>query len=71
MPQCEWNEENMAYAMCFPMDRCCHRRVTWLWGTFGTYLGLSSAFYTVILTLIPWLLTGGSTWTDCWIRQMR
>ena len=32
-------------------------------GTFGTYLGLSSAFYTVILTLIPWLLTGGSTWT--------
>lgn len=33
--------------------------VTWLWGTFGTYLGLSSAFYTVILTLIPWFLTGG------------
>ena len=35
------------------------RSVTWLWGTFGTYLGLSSAFYTVILTLIPWFLTGG------------
>lgn len=54
MPQCEWNEENMAYAMCFfPWIGVAIGGVTWLWGTFGTYLGLSSAFYTVILTLIP------------------
>ena len=60
MPQCEWNEENMAYAMCFfPWIGVAIGGVTWLWGTFGTYLGLSSAFYTVILTLIPWFLTGG------------
>ena len=60
MPQCEWNEENMAYAMCFfPWIGVAIGGVTWLWGMFGTYLGLSSAFYTVILTLIPWFLTGG------------
>ena len=60
MPQCEWNEENMAYVMCFfPWIGVAIGGVTWLWGTFGTYLGLSSAFYTVILTLIPWFLTGG------------
>ncbi len=54
MPQCEWNEENMAYAMCFfPWIGVAIGGVTWLWGTFGTYLGISSAFYTVILTLIP------------------
>ena len=46
MPQCEWNEENMAYAMCFfPWIGVAIGGVTWLWGTFGTYLGLSSAFY--------------------------
>ena len=60
MPQCEWNEENMAYAMCFfPWIGVAIGGVTWLWGTFGMYLGLSSAFYIVILTFIPWFLTGG------------
>ena len=60
MPQCEWNEENMAYAMCFfPWVGVAIGGVTWLWGTFGARLGLSAAFYTVILTLIPWLITGG------------
>ena len=59
MPQCEWNEENMAYAMCFfPWVGVAIGGVTWLWGTFGARLGLSAAFYTVILTLIPWLITG-------------
>ena len=60
MPQCEWNEENMAYAMCFfPWVGVAIGGVTWLWGTFGARLGLSAACYTVILTLIPWLITGG------------
>lgn len=37
MPQCEWNEENMAYAMCFfPWIGVAIGGVTWLWGTFGT-----------------------------------
>ena len=45
--------------MLFPWIGVAIGGVTWLWGTFGTYLGLSSAFYTVILTLIPWFLTGG------------
>ena len=56
----ERKNEDMAYAMCFfPWIGVAIGGVTWLWGTFGTYLGLSSAFYTVILTLIPWFLTGG------------
>lgn len=50
----------MAYAMCFfPWVGVAIGGVTWLWGTFGARMGLSAAFYTVILTLIPWLITGG------------
>lgn len=33
--------------------------VTWGFGIFGAKLGLTSAFYTIILVLIPWLITGG------------
>ena len=60
MPQCEWTEENMAYAMCFfPWVGAVIGGLTWAFGTFGADWGLSPAFYTVILVLIPWLITGG------------
>lgn len=60
MPQCDWTEENMAYAMCFfPWIGCVIGGLTWLFGTYGGGVGLSSAFYTMILVLIPWLITGG------------
>ncbi len=60
MPQCEWNEENMAYSMCFfPWVGMVIGGLTWAFGTFGLHLGLSPAFYTTILVLIPWLITGG------------
>lgn len=60
VPQCEWNEENMAYVMCFfPWVGAVIGAVTWGFGVFGAKLGLTPAFYTIILMLIPWLLTGG------------
>lgn len=60
MPQCEWTEENMAYAMCFfPWVGAVLGAVTWAFGTFGLKLGLNPAFYTIILVLLPWLITGG------------
>lgn len=59
-PQCEWTEENMAYAMCFfPWVGIVTGALTWGFGVFGLHAGLTSAFYTVILVLIPWLITGG------------
>lgn len=60
MPQCEWTEENMAYAMCFfPWVGAVIGGVTWVFGTYGLKLGITPAFYAVILVLIPWLITGG------------
>lgn len=60
MPQCEWTEENMAYSMCFfPWIGAAIGAVTWLFGLFGAGWGLSTPFYTVILVMIPLVLTGG------------
>lgn len=60
MPQCEWNEKNMAYAMCFfPWVGAVIGGVTWIFGTYGQRLGLTPAFFTILLLLIPWLITGG------------
>lgn len=60
MPQCEWTEENMAYAMCFfPWIGAVIGAATWAVGSFGTGIGLVPSFYAVILTLLPWLITGG------------
>lgn len=44
MPQCEWNEENMAYAMCFSHGSVLPSRSNLAVGTFGTYLGLPQPF---------------------------
>ncbi len=60
MPQCQWTEENMAYAMCFlPLIGVVIGGLTWLFGVFGMQIGLTPALYTVVLMLIPWLITGG------------
>ncbi len=60
MPRCEWNEENMAYTMCFfPWVGAVIGGLTWGFGILGRQLGLDHAFYAVILVLIPWLVTGG------------
>lgn len=45
MPQCEWNEENMAYAMCFfPWIGVAIGGVTWLWGRSERILGFPQPF---------------------------
>lgn len=60
VPQCQWNDENMAYAMCFfPWVGAVIGVVTWAFGVFAAGIGLTQSFYAVILVLIPWLLTGG------------
>ncbi len=46
MPQCEWNEENMAYAMCFfPWIGVAIGGVTWLWGRSERILAFLSLLY--------------------------
>lgn len=60
VPQCQWNEENMAYAMCFfPWIGIVIGAMTWFFGIWGLKIGLHTNFYAVILVLIPWLITGG------------
>ena len=41
MPQCQWNDENMAYAMCFfPWVGAVIGVATWVFGVFGAGIGL-------------------------------
>lgn len=61
MPQAEWNEKNMRYAMCFfplvgviigVLEIVAGNLIT-IWKGEGTF------FYAVVLTLIPVFITGG------------
>lgn len=65
MPNSEWTEENMSYAMCFfPMIGGVIGLI--LWGSYqlSLYAGkvgisLSGMFWTILYVLIPLLVTGG------------
>lgn len=65
MPNIQWTEENMSYVMCFfPWIGCVIGALTW--GVFwledwalNMKLGFSPLFYTILLVLIPFLVTGG------------
>ncbi len=60
MPRVEWSKENMRYAMCFfPLVGAVLGGVVYLWSIFSDVLGMSRVFDTVIVILIPLLLTGG------------
>lgn len=60
MPKVEWSKENMRYAMCFfPLVGVVLGGVVYLWSSFFAALAMSRIFYTVIVILIPLLLTGG------------
>lgn len=60
MPPCDWKEEHMAYTMCFfPWIGAVIGGLTWGAGLLGRHLGLDHAFHTVLMVLIPWLITGG------------
>ena len=62
MPESEWTEENMSYAMCFfPWIGGVIGAATWcvfqLKGCIDT--GLSDLFWTILMVLLPVMITGG------------
>ena len=60
MPQSEWSKENMRYVMCFlPLIGAVIGFLSWIWGTYAGLFVHSHNFYTVILVLIPVLVSGG------------
>ena len=60
MPKSEWTKENMRYIMClFPLIGVIIGAVTWLWGYWGLQIPQSHLFYSVVLVLIPVVITGG------------
>lgn len=60
MPQLEWNEKNMRYALCFfPVVGVLEGVLTVLWYRCSLLLGLGQLLRAVGLVLIPVLLTGG------------
>lgn len=60
-PMVDWNKENMKYMMCFfPFVGAVIGVLTWLTGcVLGNYVKLEPLFLTVILTVIPVVVTGG------------
>ncbi len=61
VPMVDWNKENMKYMMCFfPFVGAVIGVLTWLTGcVLGNHVKLESFFLTVILTVIPVVITGG------------
>ena len=60
-PMVDWNKENMKYMMCFfPFVGAVIGVLTWLTGcVLGNHVKLEPFFLTVILTVIPVVVTGG------------
>ncbi len=60
VPQTEWKEENMTYAMCFwPLVGAVIGFLTYAWGHLGTLVSVNTIFYTIILMMISVIITGG------------
>lgn len=60
MPKASWEEENMRYVMCFfPLIGVVLGAVIFGWDYVGRYLPISRMFHTVIMVLIPIVITGG------------
>ena len=60
MPQAEWTEENMKYMLCFfPWIGAVIGGLTLLEAFLGSRLGFAPGFITVVLMMIPILVTGG------------
>ncbi len=60
MPNVQWEKENMKYVLCFfPWVGAVIGAVFTLWGNLGQLLPIGKTLYTIILLLIPVLLTGG------------
>lgn len=60
MPKCDWDKENIRYMLVFmPVVGAVIGAASCLWAYFGAYLPVGDTLYTVILFLIPFVLTGG------------
>ena len=60
MPQFEWNEKNMKYAICFfPVVGIFCGVLVWISGCLGAFLNTSNFFVALIMTCIPLIVTGG------------
>lgn len=71
MPQSEWTKENMRYVMCFfPLIGVVIGGLSWLWGTYAWNFLDSRVFITIVLLLIPVLVSGGIHLDGLWTPQM-
>ena len=60
MPQADWSKENMKYMFCFfPFIGAVIGAFSLLAAKAGWYFGIGNGFLTVILVLIPVVITGG------------
>ena len=60
MPQADWSKENMKYMFCFfPCIGAVIGAFSLLAAKTGWYFGIGNGFLTVILVLIPVVITGG------------
>ena len=60
LPQPEWNDKNMRYAMCaFPLIGLVCAALWWVWGTACVYLSAHHLLRGAGFCLIPVLVTGG------------
>lgn len=60
MPQFEWKEEDMRYALCFfPWVGAVVGGLVYLWGWLCGAYGIGILCYTIIGTVIPLFVTGG------------
>lgn len=58
--QCDWSEENMKYVMCFfPWIGIVIGAISMGWQLLASWLGFDEPLYTVILMLIPIVISGG------------
>ncbi len=60
VPRVDWSKENMRYVMCFfPMIGAVIGGSLFLWKDIASYLNLSHVLFTVIIILLPLIITGG------------
>lgn len=60
VPQVEWNDRNMKYAICFfPVVGIFCGTALWGWFALAELLGISSFCFAMIATCLPLLITGG------------
>lgn len=60
MPKVDWSKKNMRYVMCFfPVIGIVIGGVIYGWSMIAYYLNITPILYTIVIILIPLLITGG------------